>query len=210
MGITHKLDGETIHSEEHMLYFMMFLLGLNFFRPYFKMFLANGISRRTFFCSLAVVLSATAAAISLAQSLSTLLLSSYNYRSIFLQNYYGSMQSMHYTLQIFVQQFLWQTFGYIWFAMIGLFITSLYYRMSKALKITVSIGVPILFLCVFPILDFALLSGRISHALQILYNFACGYSNGCNPYIGIASMFVFTVVTAALAWLPIRRANVKS
>lgn len=209
MGVTHNLEDATLNSEEQMVYFLMFLLGLNFFRPYFKIFLINGISRKTYFYSSAIVLSVIAAAMSLVQSFSMLLLSSFHYRDIFLQGYYGSMQSIHYTLQIFVQQLLWQTFSYFWFAMIGLFITSLYYRMNKALKIAVSIGVPVFCVCVFPILDFTLFHWKLSHSLQNFYNFALGFSNGYNPYIGMASIFVFAAASSALAWLLVRRASVK-
>jgi hypothetical protein len=108
------------------------------------------------------------------------------------------------------QQFLWLFVAYCWIMMAGFFITSLYYRMNKGAKIAVSVGVPVLLFYVLPILDFYLLKNALSKALLNFVSFAWGLSNGCNPFIGVASMLVLGAVSAALAWSLVRRVNVKA
>ncbi len=202
----------------------VFVLGISSWKPYFKLFSANGVSRKTLLCSAVTGLGTVAVILSLIDTLNTLLISSFtNYQSMFSQAYYrihidrmfdANTQDMyaafHYTFQMLAQQFLWSIFAYFWIAMIGLFITALYYRMNGGLKIAVSVGVPVVWIFVLPSLDQRLWGNGLSHVTQTFFNFAWGFSNGYNPYIGIASMLVFTIVTAALAWLLVRRANVKA
>lgn len=201
----------------------LFVLGLSSFKPYFKLCSANGISRKTLLCSVITGFGIITVVLSFIDTLNTFLFSQFaNYQSMFRQNYHlvridrmldanaeDLYSAFHYTFQILSQQFLWLIFAYFWVAMIGLFLTALYYRMNKVLKIAVSVGVPSLLLFVLPSLDQHLWGNRLSHAMQIFFNFAWGYSNGNNPFIGMASMFVFAIVTVALAWLLVRRASVK-
>ena len=196
------------------VYLGLVFTGFILFKINFKLFSANGVSRRTLFCSLVIVMGISAATMSLIITLNTILLSHFTkYLSSFAQLYYGSIlsdsQSTHYTVQMLAQQFVWQGFGYFWIAMLGLLITVLYYRMNRGMKIAVSIGVPVFCICVFPILDFALWDFKLTHAMQTFFSFALGFSNGSNLYIGMISMVIFAAIAATLAWLLVRRANVK-
>lgn len=58
--------------------------------------------------------------------------------------------------------------------MMGYMITLAYYRMSRWLKLTVSIGVPALLVLVYPLVDQLLLQGRISRALGWAISLALG------------------------------------
>lgn len=214
---TSKTANSWCGGLEFISFLTLFMLGLTSFKSYFKLFSVNGISRKTLLCSIITGFGITTVVLSLIDTLNTLLFSQFaNYQSMFSQRYYpirfGSMldanTEFHYTFPMLTQQFLWLIFAYFWIAMIGLFITVLYYRMNKGLKIAVSVGVP-LSLFVLPALDQHLWGSRLSQDAQAFFNFAWGYSNGNNPYIGMASMFVFAAVDAALAWLLVRRASVK-
>lgn len=192
----------------------LFVLGLSSFKPYLKMFSANGTSRRTIFCAAILTLGSISVIMALIDTLNTLLFSRFsNYQSMFAQAYYrGVLSVFHwtgYTFSMLMQQFLWSIFACFWIATVGFLITVLYYRMNKGLKIAVSVGIPVLLLFVLPALDRNLWSGCLSHTEQTFFNFVWGYSNGCNPFIGMASMLVFAAVNAAFAWLLVRRASVK-
>lgn len=221
-GLT--LSGKVIHSGicgvELASLITLFVIALNSFKPYFKLFSANGVSRRTLFCSVTAGMGITAVAMALIDTLNTLLFSRFmNYQSMFGMMYQNRFtealvnsgsQSVQYTLPVLVQQFSWLFFAYLLIAMVGFFITNLFYRMSKGLKLVVFIGTPVLLGNFLPILDQLFWGNRLAHAIQNFVNFAWGFSNGYNPYIGMASMFVFAAVAAALAWLLVRRANVKA
>lgn len=192
----------------------LFVLGLSSFKPYLKLFSANGISRRTAFGAAVLTFGSISVIMALIDTGNTLLFSHFsNYQSLFAQAYYrAELSTLHwtdYTFQMLMQQFLWSIFACFWIATVGFFITALYYRMNRGLKITVSVGVPVFLLFVLPALDRNLWNGWFSHTEQIFFNFVWGYSNGYNPFVGMASMLIFAAVNAVLAWLLARRASVK-
>jgi hypothetical protein len=220
---TSKVANSSCGGLEFISIITVFVLGLSSFKQYFKLCSANGISRKTLLCSIITAFGIITVVMSLIDTLNTLLFSQFaNYQSMFRQNYYpirihtmfdanveDLYSGFHYTFPMLLQQFLWLIFAYFWIAMVGLFITALYYRMNKGLKIAVSVSVPVLWLFVLPSLDKYLWGNQLSHTIQTFFNFVWGYSNGYNPFIGMASMFVFAAVNAAFAWLLVRRASVK-
>lgn len=190
----------------------LFVIGLNSFKSLFKFFIGNGVSRKTLFSGLLLGMGITAAAMALIDTLNSLLFSHVmSYHSMFQMLYYDTANKdlPSNLLPMLAQQFLWLLFAYVWVMMIGFFITNLYYRMNKSTKIAVSIGVPVSLFYILPLLDQYFLNGVLSRAVTNFAGFAWGLSNGYNPAIGMASMFVFAVINAALAWLLVRRANVK-
>lgn len=217
-----KVKNSAVGGMELISLLAVFVLGISSFKPYFKFFSVNGVSRRTLFSSAAAALAIVSVFNSFIDTLNTLLFSSFtNYQSMFMQFYYridlkivhADTQDvycgLHYTFPMLAQQFLWSVFAYFWIAMIGLFITVLFYRMSKLMKFAVGIGVPVLCLIILPAFDKYCWDNRLSNILAKIFNFIWGYSNGYNPYIGMASMSIFTVAAAALIWLLVRQAGVK-
>ena len=197
----------------------LFVIALNSYKPCIKMFSTNGVSRKTVFCSVLTGMGITSVAMALIDTLNTLLFSRFmEYNSIFsliYQSWFnGSItsgaQTVSYTFPLLSHQFLWLVFAYVWCCTVGFFITALYYRMNKSTNIAVSIGVPVSLFYVLPLLDEYFLNGALSRAVMSFVSFAWGLSNGCNPYIGMASMFVFAAINATLGWILMRRANVKA
>jgi hypothetical protein len=216
MGIGRgKIKNFACGGLEFISMIMVFVLGISSFKPYFKFFSANGRSRKTVFCTAIAGLGCISVIMAFIDTLNTLLFSHHaNYQSLFAQAYYRSQLSLScwfdYSYSMLVQQFLWSIFAVFWTATVGFLITVLYYRMNRGVKIAVSVGVPVLLVFVLPILDRNLWSNRLADTQQNFFNFVWGYSNGYNPYIGMASMFIFAAVNAALAWLLVRKANVKA
>jgi hypothetical protein len=190
----------------------LFVIGLNSFKPLFKFFTGNGVSRKTLFSGLLLGMGITAAVMALIDTLNALLFSHVmSYHSMFQMLYFDTANKdlPSNLLPMLAQQFLWLLFAYLWVMMVGFFITNLYYRMNKSTKIAVSIGVPVSVFYILPLLDQYFLNGVLSRAVTSFAGFAWGFSNGYNPFIGMASMFVFAVINAAFAWLLVHRANVK-
>lgn len=91
----------------------------------------------------------------------------------------------------------------------GYLITTAYYRMNKALKIIVSIGVPLLFFILLPLLDTTIFNGKIFIAIEKIMKFVFGGETG-NPYNLLLSCVLIVVVGVGLSWLLIRKAVEKN
>ena len=198
----------------------IFVVGLNSFKDNFKFFSANGVSRKTQLCSTVAALSTLSAVFAFIDTINSIIFTHITtYSPMFLQNYgwrfgYSSdfstvFASPALTPQILFENFLWLMFLYFSISMIGLFITTLYYRMNKGLKIAVSIAVPVVLINGFEPLDSYFFAGKITASIKTFFNAAFGFLNGYNPYISMMSMFVFAAVFAALAFLLARRAVLK-
>lgn len=187
----------------------LFVCGLNSFKSTFNMFLVNGVSRRTMFKSYAAMIAPIAAGMALIDSLNSLLMASLvNYSSFFHQMYharYGTGLSV----QTIAEGFLWMFAIYMVFAMLGFFITTIYYRMKKPVKLLVSIGVPVFFFMVLPYADAAIFNGGIYRAIGRFFAKAGGFLDGHNPYIAVLSSLIALVLLGALSFLAMRRATVK-
>lgn len=99
-------------------------------------------------------------------------------------------------------------FSYFWFSMLGLFITTLYYRMNKGQKIAVSIAVPVFLIFSLDAIN-DITGGQLGNAISGMFAILCGMTSGCNPYIGMLSMFIFAAVGAALVFALVRKADIK-
>jgi hypothetical protein len=116
--------------------------------------------------------------------------------------------------------------------MTGFMISSLYYRMSKAWKLIVSIGVPMLVFVGIPLIDGLYTKGAITAFCINVLAFAFGYGvtiDLSNGFAGLVSKFfreaengiplypyraiLFSVIsiafTGALSFLLIRKATIK-
>lgn len=212
----------------------LFIVGLNSFKEDFKFYSANGVSRKTFFLGNLSAIGLISIILAVIDTLNSLLFRVFlPYRSMYLQLYgerYGfSDHSLiqdtgihldglssaaadvpaNLTVQMLLEGFLWLCFAYFWVTVIGLLITTLYYRMNAACKVLVSIGVPALLLFILPSLDQLLFAGVLGRAFHAFTAFAWGFLNGYNPYIGIIFLLVLSSLFCALCWLLSRKAPVK-
>lgn len=212
LSIRGKSAREGLNGLELASMVTLFVIGLNSFKPLFKFFSGNGVSRRTLLRGLLSGMGVIAAAMALIDTLNAFLFShTLNYHSIFQMIYFDTVNRQPSNLFLMsVQQFLWLFVAYSWIILVGFFISLLYYHMNKSAKIAVSVSVPIFLFYVLPILDVFLLKGVLSKALLDFASFVWGLSNGYNPYIGMASMLVFAAIHTVIVWLLVRKANVKA
>lgn len=191
----------------------IFVVGLNSFKSTFHLFLANGVSRKTMFKSYILAIVPLAAFMAFVDIINNVVLSSVdNYQSMFYQMYnlhYGPVLNFGAQMRVALDGFVWMTFLYIALALLGFFITAIYYRMGKSLKLIVSIGVPVFFVMLLPYMDTYLFDGKVFDALGYFFSKAWGFLDGYNPYVSVLSSFITAVVFGALSFLAIRRATVK-
>ncbi len=197
----------------------IFIVGLNSFKENFKFFMVNGISRKTQLVSTAVSLGILSALFAFIDTINSILFRLLiNLHPLFLQMYaprYGietfknNLLNFNITPQMLAENFLWLIFLYFFISMIGLSITTLYYRMNRSTKIAVSIAVPLIFFNGIPAIDEFFFQGVIHAFLVRFAKAAWGFTAGYNPYIAMVSMFLFAAIFGAVTYLLARRAAVR-
>lgn len=185
----------------------IFIAGLNSFKETFKMFLQNGLSRKTLFISFVYTILPISAAMALIDSINGVIASlviKYDpaYMQFYGNRYIGSVSG----ILKYAEGFLWYFFAYAMLAMTGYFITVLYYRMNKGLKLLVSIGFPAFFFIILPMVD---MDGKIYKGIGNFFSFAWGYKNGYNPYFSMVTCTLIFALFGGLSYLLIEKAAAK-
>lgn len=201
-------NGTTINGIEISSMIFIFVCGLNSFKEPFRMFLQNGLSRKTLFLSyLCSLLPVSGVMAIIDTSIGAIGRSLGSYQSAFHEFYRQYFPAVG-PGQVFVG-FALSLLLYTTSALTGYFITSLYYRMSKGLKLLVSIGVPVLLIIVLPIVDMGYANGVISRGLGEIFLLASGVKAGYNPLYPLGSCIILSSVLAGLTYLLQRRAVIK-
>ena len=185
----------------------VFVSGIAMFKPNFKLALANGISRKTEFTATLLSAISVAAVFTILNFGVGCLYSTVNdYSNIFQQSYseYTFPNSGVYYLTAFIFETL-STFSYF---VTGYFIGALYYRMNKALKIIVSVGVPVIFFIGLPVTIGIL--GKDSGIMKLIMIIAKFIDKVVsNPYYSIIAILFEIIVTGFFTFLLMRRASIK-
>lgn len=198
----------------------IFITALFSYKESFRFMMANSITRKSHFIACMLALAALSAAFSLVNTILSTVYSHFtNYRPLFIELYAGRfglpgitqypLPSLQLTFQMQFENFLWSIFFHFLTAMAGFFITVLFYRMNKWMKIAFLVGAPTVLLNGIGALDYYVLNGKIRAFLQWFWAFLFGGSNYNNPYSSMLNMLVLSALIAGLAWLPARRAALK-
>lgn len=187
----------------------VFILGLNSFKEYFYELLQHGISRKTGFFSFGITLLALAPVMALVDSIMCAVASRLtNYYSAFEQVYGGAFTSGK-GISFYLIQFVWICTVYLAAGMAGYLITILYYRMNKAVKIAVSVGVPVFIFTIMPTLDYVFFHGKVTECLTRISNWLLGVGNELHPSRSMLTCVGAAVIFGAIAYLLSRKAAVK-
>lgn len=219
MVVSVAIPDSDVHSNlngmEMATVIFLFVIGLNSFKENFLMLLQNGSSRKTIFTSgvlSMLIISAGMAVIDfiilMLSKLATGNMKALKVMGIFEINYGRHVDNIG-GFQAHTESLIFQILMYLAFVLIGYFITIAYYRMNKAAKTAVSIGVPVGIFVILPLIDGTLLKGRISDWTNDLFNYAFGLQSQ-SPYHAMVTFLLISVVFAALSWLLMRRAVVKN
>jgi hypothetical protein len=194
----------------------LFIVGLNAFRETFRMMIQNGISRKTMFKGFVFMTLVLSAGMSLVNVIllwigKAMMAANDNivFMSLFEQLYAIRYEGNTSILQPVLEGLLFTICLSAAAMMFGYFITTMYYRLNKAGKIVVSVGVPALLIIGLPIFDAVVTNGLIHRSLWRFISFAFGFLNGCNPYYAMVSSLIGFALLAALSWMLVRKAVVK-
>jgi hypothetical protein len=111
-------------------------------------------------------------------------------------------------LSEYLISFLFLTVLFIAAQALGYLITVALYRMNKKQKISYIVGFYIVVFVVLPIIDM-FISGQISTILLKFFDISMGIS-AQNPFIGMFSLTIFSVIATGLTWILIKKTGVKN
>ena len=189
----------------------LFIVGLNSFTNSLKMFLQNGIARKTFFNSYIISSAIIAVVMAFVTNVVNIIMNIFfNYELLYFQIYGRRITRFTNGFVKFIDGFLWTAFFYMLAIMLGYLITILYYRMNTKLKIFVSVGIPAFLLIGIPYIEYNWTNGRISEAALRFITYVFGIKNGYNPYYFMVTSIVTLIILGLLSYSLIRRAVVKS
>jgi len=187
----------------------LFVVGLSSFKQNFLFLSTNNVPRRLQFKGFllsALILCGAMAFVD--TSYSNIVAQFMDYRSAFYQ-VYGEWTLQAFVLLKIAVNFFFNLVLYLLSYLGGYFITNLYFRMNKMLKIIVSIGVPAIFTIILPALESAVTKGRIFRFIGDVLLILGGLKDGVNPYIALLSFTAGATAVAGLCFLLLRRAVVR-
>ncbi|WP_303871727.1 hypothetical protein [Acetobacterium wieringae] len=193
----------------------LFVCGLNAFKENFLFALQNGISRKSLFVNRLFV-TVTLAVMMTLFSLLLLTLgkliespaSGIAYSSL-LSMIYQSTGAAPFSIPFeYLISFLFLTVLFIAAQALGYLITVAFYRMDKKQKISYIVGFYIIVFVVLPLIDM-FISGQISTFLLKFLDMVMGIS-AHNPFIGVFSLLIFSIIATGLTWILIRKIGIKN
>lgn len=193
----------------------LFVCGLNAFKDNFYMALQNGISRKSLFINrIYVVLTLSVVMALFDQIIMVLgktvdsLSESINYSGVMEMLYGSQFGTQSGGFLKYFESFLFLTTLFIAFLSLGYLITVIFYRMNKKQKISYVVGFYVVAFVILPIIDM-LMAGQLSIILLKFLDMTMGISVQ-NPFIGMFSLIVFSIILSGLTWILIRKAGVKN
>lgn len=185
----------------------LFVCGLNSFKQNYLFLSTNGITRKTQFYGFFISSSTVAVLMGAIDTIyANTLYELMDNNTLFNILFEGFVKEASRPLTI-IMGFVCNVVLYLSVMTLGYFITTLYYRMSKALKIIVSVGVPAWFLIILPLLIES--SSKMSKWIDEITNSLKFLYNGNNPAIGALFLLALTAILGGLSFLLVRRAPVK-
>lgn len=193
----------------------LFVCGLNAFKDNFYMALQNGISRKSLFVNRIYVVLTLSIAMALFDQIVMVLgkavdslTGSIEYSGLLEQIYGSQFGSQSGGFLMYLESFLFLTTLFITFLSLGYLITVVFYRMNKKQKISYVVGFYVVAFVILPIIDM-LMANQLSIILFKFLDMTMGIS-AQNPFIGMFSLIIFSIILSGLTWILIRKAGVKN
>lgn len=195
-------DGEFIF----MTTIFVFIAGLNSFKEIFHMMLQNGISRKTTLISAFLSFLCVAVFMAVIDNILGKIFSYFQNDGFTLSYLYKNLYPIRLDemgpVVARLENIVIHASVYLGFLSLGYFITMLYYRMNRVVKLFVSIGFPISFILLL----------NIENSLAIKLGEFLIWTSGIeqqNPYHMVIVFLGLTVLCFTFCWLLIRRAAEK-
>lgn len=188
----------------------VFVLGLNGFKNPFRLYVQNGISRVTHFIGFVLTSLGLVLCVVAVDSLFPLVFRGAHYVSLYdmIYDFTGFLTGE--TAKLTVTGLLWNAGIHLALMCTGFFLTTLYYRMNKPMKLLVSIGVPGLLLVVLPLLETLIPSFHVMSSTMRFFGRALGISmTNPQPLRAVGSFGIWSAAMLGCSFLLMRRATLK-
>jgi len=214
--ILNENNNVTFMGNELSSIIFIFVAGLNSFKSPFRFSLANSISRKTFFKGFLISILPIAGFMAFVETILSFIVARLvpTYQSTF--SMYGSrymeassMKSLTSDFGFMLESFLWLFTLLCFMILLGFFITTLFYRLSKVLKLIVSFGVPVLLIYVLPAADMFFWHNSLFKNLFSFFKKAVGLNATPQPYMAMLTFSIGSAILITLSYLLIRRATIK-
>jgi hypothetical protein len=177
----------------------VFIVGLIFFSPSFKYTISQGISRKTYFLSGSISIVMISAI--LAVLVTVIYVINLKVANVWM------LYDLLYKDQGLSGLVVWEFAALLFFGVLGWFIRLVYYVSNRNTKYIVSV-VPFVLVSLL-ILFNALADGGIGRAVLDFLKTVMGLSSGSpDPYIGMASLLIASVILGGPVFLLLRRAQI--
>lgn len=186
------------------------------FSSSFGMHLQNGISRRTFYSSRCLQMITLAAFCTIADVIisivSNLIIWGITGHQMFTNSLFEILYFMKTIPMPAVTRYAWMALFlfllYLASNAFGYLIGVVFYRLSKAWKIIVGVGVPSIFVLILPLIDVFLTNGNIFWCIWDAIKFSMGLTNA-EFYRSFLTFGAVTVLCTIIGWIITRRATIK-
>lgn len=185
----------------------LFTVGVVFYSEYFKMFLQNGVSRKTMFISVSISLFIGSAIMALLDTLIGLVMSRAKIITPLFHMIYEQRIAELPAVQTGFELFFLNLMLYFFIAMLGYFTGVLFTKLSKLMRVILPVGLTVV-LVAGAVADVNLTNGKIFGAIGNFFIFISGFQNGGNINYLTVSCLCFSVIALAVSWLMVRRATV--
>jgi hypothetical protein len=200
------LDPGTISGIEFVGVIFLGIAGLNSLRENFAMLSQNGVSRQSILAGHMLTVLTVSAFMAVADVV-------LRHGTILFAELLGSpvvftsaFTDIYYNLNFFII-FMLSLGLYIFAYCVGYLIVSVFYRLNKAWRVVVGVGVPVFVFMLFPIIDTFLFESWVSMQITKFLLFAIGYGTG-NPWYVVVTSIVGGVLCFGASWAIMRRAAV--
>lgn len=208
--IGYKLSDGNLYSTgiELATIIFIFVLGLNLFKSQFLFLIQNGVTRKANFIGFVACTPIVVVFAIIDSFVSVIMHNLIGYESIFNTLYASSIHG--YGFVYILNSILFLTVVYGLFLMLGYFITTLYYAMNKAMKIIVSVGVPVFVFIILPIIGYFLNIDIEAGIENIILNMlGVNGSNNVSILYPIISCAITYTILSLLTYIIARRVAVK-
>lgn len=204
-------DYNMISGMELATVIFLFIAGLDSFKEVFGMLLQNGISRKTLFASRCLTAVSIALIMSVIDKIILLILKSFSLiidenllvKSIYEQAYRNNIEGIG-SFSFHMEGFIYNILLYLFVITLGYFIRLIYYRVSKPVRITISVTIPTVLFILLPIIDEYVTKGKIYKAFSDFIHFSFGH-----PLNAALSFTIGAIIFSFLSWLLIKRVSMK-
>lgn len=207
IGSTIVEDQFSMGMEMSSVIFIVIFGVMSYLAP-FKLFLQNGVSRKTMFIGTGITFMVLSAIMAVTDTLISLLGQKIGFLNGMYLFIYNGRYANNMGMQSIVEHILWTLCIYFTAFFIGYFFGILYNKLNKMAKLLVSAGVPVIILSLI-VLDSSANNARVLAVIGRFFVWAFGFQNGANPYIFMVACLVLSLVFAIISFFMVRRATVK-